>query len=91
MALYKEIKQSDGVTTKYHRISYLTHTVNRQNSIAVFSYVDDDSRTGEKDGTIAQPYQKAITYETAYDPAMSIETAYDYLKSLPAFEGAVDV
>lgn len=91
MALFKEIKQSDGVTTKYHRILYVMTTVNKQNSIAVLSYVDDESRSSEIGGEMTQPYQKSVTYETAYDPSMTIESAYDYLKSLPQFEGAVDV
>lgn len=91
MALFKSIKQDDGVTTNYHRILYITITTNRQNSIAVLSYVDSDSRDGEKDNVMAQPYQKAITYETSYDPNMTIEGAYGYLKSMPLFEGATDV
>lgn len=91
MALFKEIRQSDGVTTNYHRILFLTQTVNRQNSIAVLSYVDGEVRECEKGNTMVQPYQKAVTYETAYDPSMTIETAYDYLKTLPQFAGAVDV
>lgn len=91
MALYKEIKQNDGVTTSYHRILFLTKTVNRQNSIAVLSYVDDDSRQKENNGEMSQPYQKSITYETAYDPTMTIETAYEWLKTLPEFEGATDI
>lgn len=91
MALYKEIRQDDGVVTKYHRVLFLMQTVNRQNSIAVLSYVDDESRNGEKASTMTQPYQKSVTYETAYDPSMTIETAYQYLKTLPQFEGATDV
>ena len=91
MALYKEIRQSDGVTTKYHRILFVMQTVNRQNSIAVLSYVDEDSRESESNGDMAQPYQKSITYEVAYDPNMTIETAYNYLKTLPQFEGAEDI
>lgn len=91
MALFKEIRQNDGVTTCYHRILYLTQTVNRQNSIVVLSYVDDRSRADEQANTLTQPYQKAVTYETTYDPTMTIETAYDYLKTLPQFEGATDV
>lgn len=90
MALFKSIKQDDGVTTNYHRILYITITTNRQNSIAVLSYVDSDSRNGEKTDIMAQPYQKAITYETVYDPNMTIEDAYGYLKTLPSFEGAID-
>ena len=91
MALYKEIRQKDGVTTKYHRILFLKTTTNRQNSIAVVSYVDEESRDNEKEATIEQPYQVSITYETDYDPTMTIEKAYDYLKTLPQFEGALDV
>lgn len=91
MALYKEITQDDGVVTSYHRILYLTQTVNRQNSIAVLSYVNSEVRASEKDMLLAQPYQKAITYETTYDESMTIEKAYEYLKTLPKFEGATDI
>lgn len=91
MALHKAIKQDDGVVTNYHRILFLTQTVNRQTSIAVLSYVDDESRNAEKASTMAQPYQKSITYETAYCPSMTIELAYEYLKTLPQFEGATDI
>lgn len=91
MALYKEVKQEDGVVTNYHRILYVTSTVNRQNSIAVLSYVDNDSRDDEKNNIIAQPYTKAITYETAYTPDMTIQSAYDYLKTLSVFKDATDV
>ena len=83
MALFKETKQNDGVSTSYHRILFMTQTVNRQNSIAVVSYVDEEARNGEKANAFAQPYQKSITYETAYNPEMTIETAYEYLKTLP--------
>lgn len=91
MALFKAIRQDDGVTTNYHRILYITMTTNRQNSIAVLSYVDETSRESEKNYTLSQPYQKAVTYETTYDPAMTIESAYDYLKTMPQFEGATDI
>lgn len=91
MALYKEIRQDDGVTTSYHRILFLQTTVNRQNSIAVFSYVDDAARTSEKESIIMQPYVKSVTYEITYDETMTIEKAYEYLKTLPEFEGATDI
>lgn len=91
MALFKEIKQPDGVVTKYHRVLFLQQTVNRQNSIAVLSYVDQDSRSDEMNNVIEQPYQKSVTYETEYDEAMTIGSAYDYLKTLPQFEGAEDI
>lgn len=91
MALYKEVRQSDGVTTKYHRILYVMQTVNRQTSIAVVSYVDDESRASEKSGGMDQPYQKAITYERDYDPNLTIEQAYEWLTTLPIFEGATNI
>lgn len=91
MALYKDIRQSDGVTTKYHRILFLTKTINRQNSIAVLSYVDEESRNSENIGEMTQPYQKSVTYETTYDPNMTVENAYEWLKTLPIFEGATDI
>lgn len=91
MAIFKEVKQNDGVVTKYHRILYVMSTVNRQNSIAVLSYVDDEVRNDEKNGVMEQPYQKSVTYETAYDPEMTIEVAYEYLKTLPQFDGAIDI
>lgn len=91
MALYKEIRQSDGVVTNYHRILSVTQTVNRQNSIAVLSYVDAEARNDEKESILSQPYSKSITYETTYDDTMTAETAYDWLKTLPQFEGAEDI
>lgn len=91
MALYKKVMQNDGVITNYHRILYLTHTVNHHTSVAVLSYTDDSARENEKDGVLTQPYQKAVTYETDYDETMTPEKAYEYLKTLPQFEGAIDV
>ena len=91
MALRKPIRQSDGVVTNYHRILFLQQTVNRQNSIAVLSYVDETSRSDEMASILEQPYQKSITYEVDYDETMTIESAYNYLKTLPQFEGAEDV
>lgn len=91
MALFKGIRQDDGVVTNYHRILFLQTTTNKQNSIVVVSYVDEASRTDEKDGIILQPYRKSTTYETDYDGTMTIDTAYEYLKTLPQYAGATDV
>ena len=91
MAIYKPVRQDDGVTTNYHRVLFLMHTVNRQNSIAVLSYVDEEARDGARNNMIMQPYSKSITYEVDYDPNMTIDDAYAYLKTLPQYEGAVDV
>lgn len=91
MALHKDIRQEDGVTTSYHRILHIIQTVNRQTSISVLSYVDETARNDEKTLVIQQPYSKSITYETTYDENMTVAMAYDFLKTLPQFEGAEDV
>lgn len=91
MALFKPVVQEDGVTTNYHRIVYVQITTNRQNSIAVKSYTSPEARSGEKTGTIAEPYSKNITYETDYNPEMTTGEAYAYVKSLPEFEGAENI
>lgn len=90
MALYKEIRQNDGVRTTYHRIMFLQHTVNKQNSIAVLSYTDEEARKFEQDGEY-RPYRKSVTYEVDYDPTMTVEKAYEYLKTLDVFVGAEDI
>ena len=90
MALMKSIRQENGVTTSYHRILFVQKMINHHNSIAVLSYVDCESRDGEKDSTIPNPYRESVTYELPYDEEMTVESAYDYLKTLPKFEGAKD-
>ena len=90
MALYKEIRQNDGVVTNYHRILYIMQTLNCQNSIAVLSYVDSESRANDN-GSEITPYKRAITYEFPYVPDLTAEAAYNLIKTLPVFEGAQDV
>ena len=90
MALYKEIRQIDGVRTSYHRIMFLQQTVNKQNSIAVLSYTDEEARRFEQDGEY-RPYRQSVTYEVDYDPTMTIEKAYEYLKTLDEFSSAEDI
>ena len=91
MALYKPFRQPDGVITNYHRVLFVNHVINDYNSIAVISYVDDESRGMELASIENPPYRQSITYMTDYDPNMTAETAYDYLKTLPQFEGATDI
>lgn len=92
MALKKYIRQQDGVTTEYHRVLYITVTTNSHNSIAVVSYVDEESREGDLVGNGEnRPYRQATTYETDYDPSMTIEAAYTWLKeNVSEFADAAD-
>lgn len=89
MALKKEIRQSDGVVTNYHRILYIQSTINSHESIAVVSYVDEVGRTMENNGD--RPYIAAVTYEKEYEENMTIEDAYKYLKTLSEYEDAEDI
>lgn len=91
MALLKPIRQDDGVITNYHRILFIQITTNKQNSIAVLSYVDNESRSNDGMDPTIIPYKQSVTYEVPYDESMTVESAYDYLKTLPQFEGAEDV
>lgn len=92
MALYKEIRQADGVVTKYHRILSLMQAVNEYNAISVVSYTDEEARKSDVLAeSNARPYRNAVTYQLAYNETMTIETAYKHLKTLPLFEGAEDV
>ena len=86
MALLKPITKDNGITLNYHRILFIQSTINRQTSIAVLSYLNEESR--EKENTANEPYKEAITYETPCVENMTTDQAYDYLKSLPEFEGA---
>lgn len=90
MALSKAIRQPDGVTTNYHRIMALDITTNRQNSIVVFSYVDEQARVDEANTEIT-PYRKSKTYETDYCQTMTIDLAYEYLKTLEEYKGADNI
>ena len=90
MALYKKVTQRDGVETNYHRIAFMQITPNKQNSIVVLSYTDQQARAGEKESVDFNPYKTSKTYETDYDDSMTTEKAYNYLKTLSDFEGAGD-
>ena len=92
MALYKEIRQDDGVVTSYHRILFINSALNSHVSIAVVSYIDDESREKDKlSNETSRPYRHAVTYETDYIENITNEQAYDFLKTLPVFEGATDI
>ena len=91
MALYKTIRQEDGVTTSYHRILYIQNTINQQCSIAIASYVDDAARVSEQENILSQPYKRGVTYETDYDETMTPAKAYAFLKTLPEFSDAENI
>jgi hypothetical protein len=89
MALKKDITLENGVTTSYHRILFIQSVINSNTSIAVLSYVSQESREAEDSET--PPYKVSATYSSEYIENMTIEDAYNYLKNLPEFEGAEDI
>lgn len=91
MALKKRVVQEDGVVTEYHRILYVSNTVNSHSSIAVISLVSEEIRDRQLAGEIKEPYQKIITYETTEHSDLTVEKAYEYLKTLDVFNGAEDI
>lgn len=89
MALFKAIKQPNGVVTNYHRILFVQSTINSHISISVISYIDEEGR--KSDIGDCEPYKISITYEKPYEENITIGQAYTYLKTLPEFNGAEDV
>lgn len=91
MALLKSIRQNDGVITTYNKVTELRLVNKTCNSIIVDSYVDEEASKLLLTNEFADPYRKTITYSVAYDDTMTVADAYNYLKTLPEFEGAVDI
>lgn len=102
MAIQKQVMADNGIVTEYHRIALVSIDVNQQNTILVHSYLSESGRQIEKDyaaglykdldeGMMKFPYVSANYINAAYDPNMSVSAAYEYLKTLPQFEGAMDV
>lgn len=102
MAIKKIITASNGIVTEYHRIAMVKIDTNQQNTLLIHSYLSDTGRQIEKDytaglyndveeGMMNWPYVDARYLNCDYDGDMTISKAYDYLKTLPEFEGAIDV
>ena len=89
MALFKPVKQSNGLVLNYHKIVYVKLWTNSHISIAVYSYVDKNMR--EEESANNDIYKVSKTYELPYDENFTVESAYEYLKTLPDFEGSEDV
>lgn len=102
MAIKKIVTASNGIVTEYHRIAMVKIDINQQNSLLIYSYLSESGRQIEKDyaaglyddideGMMNWPYVDAQYLTCDYDGDMTISKAYEYLKTLPEFEGAIDV
>lgn len=95
MALSKRVALGNGVTVNYHRVVGFNVTTNVQNTIEVASYTSRAKRAEEEAAVAASEpmnvYIETVYHSVPYDPTMTVAGAYEYLKTLPEFEGAVDV
>lgn len=102
MAIKKTVTALNGIVTEYHRIAMVKIDINQQNTLLIHSYLSETGRQIEKDyaaglyndleeGMMNWPYVNARYIHCDYDGEMTIVKAYDYLKTLPEFEGAIDV
>ena len=87
MALIKEIKQKDGVTTNYHVVSYISSNPNASTIVSVTSYIDEASANEALAGSIT-PYRTSDTYTFPFDEGITIARAYEHLLTLSKYEGA---
>lgn len=87
MALIKEIKQADGVTTNYHVVSYIAQNMGASTIIGVASYIDEAGAREAMAGSVI-PYRKADMHQLPYDEGMTKARAYEYLLTLAKFEGS---
>lgn len=87
MALIKEIKQKDGVTTNYHVVSYIASNTGANTIISATSYIDEASAREAMAGSL-EPYRRTDTFTFPYDEGMTMARAYEFLMGLAKFEGA---
>lgn len=102
MAIKKNVTASNGIVTEYHRIAMIKIDTNQQNTILIHSYLSEAGRQIEKDytagvyddleeGMMTWPYVSAQYIRCEYDGEMTVTKAYEHLKTLPEFEGSIDV
>lgn len=87
MALIKEIRQPDGVTTSCHVVSYVASNTGRDTIISVTSYIDEASAREAMAGSLA-PYRRGETFTVPYSEGMTVSRAYEHLLAMSKFEGA---
>lgn len=102
MAIKKTVTAPNGIVTEYHRIAMVKIDTNQQNTLLVHSYLTEAGRQLEKDyaagmyndvdeGMMNWPYVDARYIDCDYDEEMTVRKAYEYLKTLPEFNGAIDI
>ncbi len=89
MALSKEIKLENGITTNYHRIVSVNNITNQSSIIEVASYTDKEKRAEEKENLKNNEpmdiYIKSRYYSKEYTKDLNVDSAYTYIKTLDEF------
>ena len=98
MALQKQIKLDNGITTNYHRIVSINKITNNSIIIEVGSYISKEKREEEiayYENTDPEKSMNVFidtTYITAdYDENKTIQDLYEYLKTTNKFKDAEDI
>lgn len=94
MALSKEIKLENGITTNYHRIVSVNNITNQSSIIEVASYTDEEKRIEEKKKLMNNEpmdiYIKSKYYLKDYTEDLNVNSAYEYIKTLDEFMNSSD-
>ena len=97
MALIKEIELPNGIVLNYHRIISINKITNRQTTIEVGSYINQDKRQEEIDYLNSTDPNKTMdvfihgtNINKEYKEQESIQDLYDYLKTTEKFKNAED-
>ena len=94
MALYKEIEQSNGIITNYHRIMSVNNITNKETQIIIYSYANKEKRTEEnfitEDGEEIFNVVNSQSILKEYEEDFNVIKAYEYLKTLEKFKDAED-
>lgn len=99
MAIEKPVTLANGITVNYHRVVLINNIINRETLIEVCSYINYEARQKELQYLDVDDdperyldiYTVSSFISTEYKQDLTIEAAYDYLKTLPEYEGAIDV
>lgn len=96
MALKKMIIQDNGVPTDYHRIYDIENIVNDCTILKIYSYINEDERTRDKNKP-KYSIQEGDIYivpseeKIEYNDTLTAEEAYEYLKTTEKYNGAEDI
>lgn len=98
MALQKEIKLDNGITTIYHRIVSINKITNNTTIIEVASYINKSERQKEIDYYNSTEEEKSMNVfieanyiDKEYSEDENIKDIYDYLKTTEMFKNAEDI